>query len=148
MRDGSAEDKVLPVSIHIAHKSCDIVALGGSRKECIGHILTELPWAHCLDFPGVLLYADTSVVGNGRSAGKSSLCSDYYDTIGCARAVDCRRRCVLEHGERIDVVRVEHIKRVGHSLTSVVCDRNTVNHDERVVGGVEGSGTADTDCRA
>ena len=72
---------------------------------------------------------------------------DHDDTVGCTGTVDGGGRSIFQHGEALDVFRVDGRKRIGHTADAVVRHRQTVNHDERVVGRIEGGAATDTDRR-
>ena len=60
------------------------------------------------------------------------------DAVGAAGAVDGRRRSILQDRDGLDVGRVD----VAEGSDRI---HNTVDHDQRIVGSGDGTGTADTD---
>ena len=57
---------------------------------------------------GVCLPSETAIVLNaGIVSTFSSLCGDEHDSGRCLRTIDGTGRCILKHGYRLDVVRVD-----------------------------------------
>ena len=84
-------------------------------------------------------------IGDLRFLSRAALlgCDDNH-TVRCTRTVDGGSRSILQHGEALDIVRVNHRQRVGKSLHTIVVHSQTVNNDQRVIGCVKRRTTTDT----
>ena len=92
-------------------------------------------------------YRNVAVVGNaGLGALAALLRRDDDHTVRSAATVNGSSRSVLQHGERLDVVRVDQRKRVRGTLQTVVVHGQTVDDNQRVVGCVERRAATDADC--
>ena len=138
--DGSLVDFVLPVGVGSAKRQ------GGCAAEAFLHHLTEFVAAEDVKLLGKRSDADTTVVGDLRTAVLAAfLGGDDDDTVGSARTVDGSGGSILQDGEAGDVFRIDHCQGVGKTLHAFVVHGETVDDDERVVGGVERRTTADAD---
>ena len=138
--DGGLEDFVLPVGVGSAEGQ------GGFAAEAVLHVLTELVAAKNVKFLRHGSDADATVVGDLRAAVLATfLGGDDDDTVGGTRTVDGSGGGILQHGEAGDVFRIDHCQGVGKTLHAFVVHGETVDDDERVVGGVERRTTADAD---
>ena len=86
-------------------------------------------------------------VGNVTTHLGALLGRDHDDTVGCAGTVDGGCGSILQHGETLDVLRVDGGKRVTHTADAVVRHGQAVDHDERVVRRVERGAATDADRR-
>ena len=135
-------DLVLPVGVGSAQS---LVGIGAFAIVGL-HKLTEGIAVHHVDGLVLLAHGDVAVVGHlGLHAGTALLGGDDNDTVRTAAAIDGRGRSVLEHSETFDVGRVDHRERIGKSLHAAVVHRQSINDDERVVGGVERRTATDAD---
>ena len=147
VRDGRPEDEFLPVGVLVAHHGVHLVAGGGSRGEDAVHIAAELSGGHHGQLVGVGLYAHAAAVRHARGVALALLGRDHDYAVRGARTVDRCRRGILEYGERLDVVGIDRLERVGHTRAAVRGDGHAVDHDQRIVRGIERCGAADADRR-
>ena len=75
----------------------------------------------------------------------SLLGSDDDDPVRGTRAVNGRSRSILQHGEGLDVVGIDGGQGIGSARCGIIRHRNPVNHNERIVAGVERSTATDAD---
>ena len=145
MRNGGAEDQILPVGVLVAEHRLYLVARGRTCGIHLVDVGAELAGGHHGQLVGVGLDAHAAAVRYAGRVAAPLLGGDEDDAVRSTRTVDGRRRSVLEHGEGFDVVGVDRLQRVGHTLAAVDCDGYPVDHDQRVVRGVERSRTAHAD---
>ena len=90
--------------------------------------------------------AHVAVIAHLRSHARPSLLRrDDDHTVTATAAIDGRSRGVLQHGEALDIVRVHHRERVRSTLDTLVVHRQAVDHDQRVVRGVQRRTATNTD---
>ena len=104
-------------------------------------ILRKLRSIHHIKFPGKFGQAHIRSKADLKFGCLLTLGSHENHTVGSTRSVNGRRRCILQNCDTLDVIRID----VGETLH---CIHHTVDHDERVVSGRNGSCTADTDGRS
>ena len=136
-------DFLLPVGV--------LLAEGGvgrtSVTEIPFHKVTHLIACQHVHVPCVLADASGEVRAHVDAFGTlgTLLGGDHDDTVGGSRSEDGSRRGVLQDSEALDVVRVDGGKRVGDSADACLGKRQTVNHDERVVVGLQRGTATDSD---
>ena len=141
VRDGGAQHLVLPVGVGFAQgHGCRAAGSPVARH----YVAVLVAGEHVPCLAGRL----HGHVGGEVDLGLAILAplgGDDYHAVAGAAAVDGRGRRVLEDGHRLDVVGRDHRQRVAHALRALVAQRHAVEHDERVVGGVERRAAADAD---
>ena len=131
--DGVLIDLILPVGRSIAHEGGSLrisTVIGGDEFAilvCIHHIHTVGSGAE----------AYTTVVADLRLTARTFLGGNDDDAVRTTATIDGGGRCVLQHGEGLDVGRVHHRKAVRQTFHTLVIHSHTVNHDERIVRCVE-----------
>ena len=90
-----------------------------------------------------------------RCSRTSLLGGDDDDTIGCSRTVDGSGCSILEHGDVVDIgwiqsgdgslVDIVDILQIFHAWDIGAIHRDTIEHPQRFLGTVDGSGTTDAD---
>ena len=129
--DGCAEDLVLPVGVGIAK-------LRGVKALNAVHKVPVFRSVQCIILLGDSRDGHVAVVGYARCAALLTLLGGDDDhTVRSAATVDGCSRGILQHGEGLDVVRVDHSQDVRHTCGGVAVDGQTVDDIERVVGGVQ-----------
>ena len=80
---------------------------------------------------------------------------DDDDTIRTSRTIDGRGRGIFQHIKTLYILRVDHRQRIGHALNTlvsvghtIIIHRHAVDHNQRVVGSVERTATANADAGA
>ena len=147
VRNGGAENQILPVGILIAEHRLHLVA---GRRPCgvdLIDVVAELAGRHDGQLVGIGLYAHAAAVRYTGRIAVPLLGGNEDDAVRSTRTVDGRRRSVLEHGERFDVVGVDRLQRIPHTLAAVYRNGHSVDHDQRVVRRIERSRTAHADRR-
>ena len=87
----------------------------------------------------------TSICNGGLQAVATSLLGgDNDDTVRTTATIDGGCRGILQDVERFNILRVQHRKGVRQSLDTFVVHSQTVNHNQRVVGGVQRRTTTNT----
>ena len=112
------------------------------RRRLVGktffHERAEFTRAHHIQTGGILIEAERTIIRNPE-AGQGTLLGRHQDNaVGSTGTVDGGCGGVLEDGEGVDVIRVDHGE-------VAVGDGDTVHNKERVVRGVQGSRTTDPD---
>ena len=79
------------------------------------------------------------------SAYTSFLCGDNDDTVRTAATVDSCGRSVLQHRKALDIIRIDHRKRVGKTFHTLVVHCKSINNDKRVVRCVQRRSSTNTD---
>ena len=140
--EGRAENQAAPVSGGRTQAGGEGITVGGSHGINLGHERAVFIGRHRIQAVGIVAYAEVADIGDLGILGNGALLGgDDDNTIGSAGSVDGGRGGVLQDGEALDVVGVDGGQRVGHTLTAVGSQRNAVDNHQRVVGGVQGSGT-------
>ena len=81
---------------------------------------------------------EASAVGNLRSLPFPPLFrSDNDDAIRATRTIDGRCRCVFQHIEALNVLRVDGRKDIRDTLHTRIINRNIVDNDQRIVGSIQ-----------
>ena len=76
----------------------------------------------------------------------SLLGSDDDDTIGCTGTIDGCRRSILQHSHTLDIRWVDHTEEVAAvTRDTTLLQWHTIEHDKRVVAGIQRSTTTHTD---
>ena len=70
---------------------------------------------------------------------------DNDDSIRGSGAIDSRSRSILQNRKGFDVIRIDSGQGIGSTWCSIIGYRNPVNHNQRVVTGIQGSAPTDTD---
>ena len=143
--DSAAIDFVLPVCVSVAKEfgGVRILAVVALDEVCIFCCVEEVEFLCCYRIRNV------SVVRDARSLiATTFLCSDDDDTVRAAATVDGSSGSVLEDGERLNIVRVDHRERVRKTFHALVVHSETVDDDERVIRCVERRAATDADCCA
>ena len=143
-----AEDLTIPVCIGRTQLGSEGIAVGRTDRIGLGHVVAELVGGHDVEPVGIVAEAEAAVVGDLRFAGVTLLGGNDDNAVGGTGTVDRRGGRILEDREALDVVGVDGLERVGHTLAAVDRQRNAVDDDERVVGRIQGSGATDTDRRS
>ena len=141
-RDGRVVDLLLPVGIGsteevLAGRSHILPANGLAGIELLheGAVLVAVKHVDVLGNGG---HRHVAVVAHlGRRALAALLRGDDDDTVGAAATIDGGGRGILQDGEALDVVRVDHGEGVGQTLHTLVVHGQTVDDDKRVVAGIE-----------
>ena len=113
MRNGGAEDQILPVGVLVAEHRLYLVARGRTCGIHLVDVGAELAGGHHGQLVGVGLDAHAAAVRYAGRVAAPLLGGDEDDAVRSTRTVDGRRRSVLEHGEGFDVVGVDRLQRVG-----------------------------------
>ena len=157
MADAGTIDFVLPVSIECA---CSIVRCAVfleflpsqtlvCRRVFAVIVLDEINVfrsVHHVQLLGNGAYRNRTIVRNLRLLTAAALlCGDDDDTVGTTRTVDGGSRCVLQHCEALDIVRIDKRERVVHTLSVIVIHRHAVDNNKRVVAGGKRSTATNTD---
>ena len=136
-----AIDFVLPVGVCIAEFS-----IRGDTGHC-GDILAELVGSEHVELLGNRTHGIVATISD-LSAVATLLGGDNDYTIRCTRTVDCSSRSIFEHGESLDVLRVDRADDVACALDSRVIHRHTVDNDKRVVACREAGAATNAYCSA
>ncbi len=136
-RPGGAQDFVLPVGAGSTQQAHSRIVEAGAVVHLLD-IVAILVAAHHVDGLALHAHGDTAVVAHlGLLAAASLLGSDDDDAVAAAATVDGGCRSVFQDVEALNVQRVDHRQAVGHALDAVVVHGDTVDHNQRVVAGVE-----------
>ena len=86
----------------------------------------------------------TGIAYFGFAAFRTFLGGNKDDTIGSTGTVDSGSGSVLEDGEALDIVRVDHGEWVRYTLNTILIHSETIDDDQRAVGSVKGSTTTNS----
>ena len=87
---------------------------------------------------GIEVYLQTALL--------SLLGGDDDDTIGCTGTIDGCRRSILQHSHALDIRWVDHTEEVAAvTRDTTLLQWHTIEHDKRVVAGIQRSTTTHTD---
>ena len=87
---------------------------------------------------GIEVYLQTALL--------SLLGGDDDDAIGCTGTIDGCRRSILQHSHALDIRRVDHTEEVAAvTRDTTLLQWHTIEHDKRVVAGIQRSTTTHTD---
>ncbi len=133
-------DLVVPVGIVIAEEcALGVGALGGDGID-------KLVAAHHVHHAGARLQAVGRREGHLRFAAATLLGRDDDDAVRGARTIYSRRRGILEHRHALDVVGVDQTEEIaGIARDATALQWYAVEHDQRVVAGIERGTATDAD---
>ena len=97
-------------------------------------IFGELRSAHHVDFAQGARCAIVAIVAHHGFAGFAALGGHQHYAVGTARPVNARGRSIFQHFQRGDILRVD--------VVDATCNRDTIDHVQRVVGGIDGPAAA------
>ena len=118
-----AVNLILPVGVALAH----FHILGNTRHgRCES---SELVQTLCCSAYGIV-----GRIVELRLALRTFLCCNHDDAIGCTRTVNGSSRSVLQNRKGLNVIRIDTTDKIGSSLNGRVVYRNTVYHNQRIVG--------------
>ena len=140
---GQAEDFLLPVGVFLTQG----LVGGAAGTVHMNHQPAEFHTVQHIHILGVLaqgagevhVYVNLVVVLGALLGG------DDDNTVGCTGTEDGGGRSVLQHGEALDIGRVDGGQRVCHAVDAYLRDGEAVDHDQRVVVGLQGGAATDTD---
>ena len=143
--ESGLEDFVVPVGVNIRveQRLLAVCAIGRNQTD---HVVA----AYHVGRLGARLQRIGGREGDFRLLAVGALLGrDDDDAVRCTRAVDCGRCGILQDGHALDVVRVDERQEVATAAHAAAhLHRHTVEHDERVVGGIERCTSTDSDCAA
>ena len=142
--EGRAVNQVLPVGVGRTHQRLDACQTVGTCIDGV-HVVAVLVTRQHIHGSGVLLQAVAGVVADLHFVARAFLRGNDDDAVGGTRTIDGRGRGIFQHRIGLDVVGVDRSQGVGHACTTFCRYGHAVNHDQRVVAGIEGSCTTDTD---
>ena len=130
-------DLVLPVGVGFA-QGCQSLFLAGIAFINLGNKVAVLVSVHDLNALFLLAPGHTTVVGNARTLSAAAfLGGDDDDTVRTTATIDGGCRGVLEDVEALDVLGVDDGQTIGETFHTLVVHGHTVDHDQRVVAGVQ-----------
>ena len=137
--EGCAENLILPVGVCIAQLG-NVQALDTSHQTLV---LCRIQHVILL---GNGRNGDVAIVGQMRNRGSlfALLGGDDDHTVRCARTINSCSRGVLQNGERLNVVRVDHSHHVTHTCCCTIGDGQSVDNQQRVIAGIQRSTTTNT----
>ena len=128
------EDFLLPVGVGITQQSSSLGFLSVIAVDEFT-ILIGIEYIECLLLHRV---GHVSVIAHLWSCTLASfLCSDDDDTIRTTATIDGGGRSILQYGEALDVVRIDHRQCIGRTLDTLTVEGQSVDDNQRVVGGIE-----------
>ena len=133
VRDGCTENQVLPVGIGLAHTDFT----GFVAPHVINKIAEFIAIKHIILF---LDHRDGHVTIVGYFGSRSALTflrSNYDNAIGCTATIDGSGRSILQNGESLDIVRIDHRQRITHAFRSFVIDSQTIDYNQRVIRSIQ-----------
>ena len=144
LRDCGAEHFVLPICVGIAKST---VSLRIFAPEILDYVAISACIKH---IPSATSLIDIHIGREVdlRFAFLTFLGGDDDYTVRCTRTIDSGSWSILEDSHRFDVVRRNHCQGVWHTLHAGTVDGHTVNHNQRVVVGVQRRTTTHTDSSA
>ena len=135
--DASLEQFVLPIHIHSTIFAP--ILLIRTILELVG-ILTEFGELFCVHHRITVeesLGTDVTIISYSRALLLITfISSDDDDTVGTTRTVDSGSRGIFQDVHVLDVVRID--------VADATCERNTVEYDQWVIAGCQGTCTTDT----
>ena len=144
LRHGGAQNLFLPVGIvHLAvvAELCD----GRLCAHAVGDEVGELGGVHHVEGLAGGVHGHVGREVYLRLAAAALLGGDDDDAVRCARTVDCGCRGILEHGHRLDVLRVDHCHGRYAAAVRLVRLGHAVDDDQGVVRCRERRAATDTD---
>ena len=137
--DGRTEDFILPVGIGRTQRRRQLIAK---------NLLSVCPVFVSIQYIVFLLnggYGNRTVVADFRSLTTLSFFrSDNNDTVGSTGAINGCSRSIFQYRKRLNIFRVHHRKPVRHTFDPAVIDGQSVNHNQRIVAGIQGRTSTDT----
>ena len=140
--DGRTENLILPVGIGRTQRSRQLIA-----KNLLGvcPVFVSIQYIVFLLNGG---YGNRTVVADFRSLTVLSFFrSDNDDTVGSTGTINGCSRSIFQHRKRLNIFRIHHGKTVRHTLDTAVIDGQSINHNQRIVAGIQGRTSTDTNLR-
>ena len=134
--DSSTEEFLLPIGVLIAHLAHHLVVTAVALEDVLNQAAVLITREH-VDVLTACGYGDTTVVAHSYLATDALLRGDDNDAIRSTATIDSGSRSILQHGERLDIVRVNRAQNIANTTDTSVIHINTIEDDQRVVGSRE-----------
>ena len=127
-------DLFLPIGVGIAQQGCSVRAYAIIISDEIT-ILVGIKYIQCLTLHrnGYI-----TIIGHRSLLTSASLLrGDDDDTVRSSATIDGGGGGILQNGETLDISGVDHRQWVGSTLNTLIIHSQTVDDDQRVVGGIQ-----------
>ena len=134
------EDLILPISRLfriLTYQSSGCITYSSTCGILLSNSLTERCSIHSFDTLIRVFCGKGSRIANLNLVLCTFLSGNDDDTVRSTRTVNCGSRSIFQHGESLNVVRVDSSKSIRCTRSCIVRGRNSVDDNQRVIAGIQ-----------